>query len=130
MLGCLFFFSSRRRHTRCALVTGVQTCALPISQVAVETLVPGGAEAAIDRATCLAGHAQRAAVVFGDEDGFNGIALPHVEQPLARAVGRALLGVDRKSAVSGKSVSLRVDLGGLRILKKKNNHHTPYTSPT
>src|SRR3546814_7203565 len=25
------FFSSRRRHTRCALVTGVQTCALPIS---------------------------------------------------------------------------------------------------
>src|SRR3546814_10044758 len=26
----LFFFASRRRHTRCALVTGVQTCALPI----------------------------------------------------------------------------------------------------
>src|SRR3546814_19632453 len=26
------FFSSRRRHTRCALVTGVQTCALPISR--------------------------------------------------------------------------------------------------
>src|SRR3546814_6874816 len=31
-----FFFSSRRRHTRCALVTGVQTCALPILP-----LVPG-----------------------------------------------------------------------------------------
>src|SRR3546814_10463205 len=28
---CFLFFSSRRRHTRCALVTGVQTCALPIS---------------------------------------------------------------------------------------------------
>src|SRR3546814_2177031 len=28
----VFFFSSRRRHTRCALVTGVQTCALPISR--------------------------------------------------------------------------------------------------
>src|SRR3546814_10469922 len=27
-----FFFSSRRRHTRCALVTGVQTCALPVSE--------------------------------------------------------------------------------------------------
>src|SRR3546814_3167407 len=26
----IFFFSSRRRHTSCALVTGVQTCALPI----------------------------------------------------------------------------------------------------
>src|SRR3546814_6538375 len=31
MLVIDFFFSSRRRHTRCALVTGVQTCALPIS---------------------------------------------------------------------------------------------------
>src|SRR3546814_2700964 len=29
----VFFFSSRRRHTRCALVTGVQTCALPICLV-------------------------------------------------------------------------------------------------
>src|SRR3546814_18795592 len=29
-IGLGFFFSSRRRHTRCALVTGVQTCALPI----------------------------------------------------------------------------------------------------
>src|SRR3546814_4084197 len=27
----MFFFTSRRRHTRCALVTGVQTCALPIA---------------------------------------------------------------------------------------------------
>src|SRR3546814_9807492 len=27
---CVLFLSSRRRHTRCALVTGVQTCALPI----------------------------------------------------------------------------------------------------
>src|SRR3546814_7967770 len=27
---CYFFFSSKRGHTRCALVTGVQTCALPI----------------------------------------------------------------------------------------------------
>src|SRR3546814_4161437 len=30
MFLCYLFFSSRRRHTRCALVTGVQTCALPI----------------------------------------------------------------------------------------------------
>src|SRR3546814_8240995 len=30
-MSLIFFFSSRRRHTRCALVTGVQTCALPIS---------------------------------------------------------------------------------------------------
>src|SRR3546814_9729795 len=31
-----FFFSSRRRHTRCALVTGVQTCALPISPAQID----------------------------------------------------------------------------------------------
>src|SRR3546814_16599238 len=38
-----FFFSSRRRHTRCALVTGVQTCALPISSgvVAERNANPG-----------------------------------------------------------------------------------------
>src|SRR3546814_1030866 len=37
-----FFFSSRRRHTRCALVTGVQTCALPISRGQRRRCGPGG----------------------------------------------------------------------------------------
>src|SRR3546814_14441839 len=36
---CVFLFSSRRRHTRCALVTGVQTCALPISVADATTAV-------------------------------------------------------------------------------------------
>src|SRR3546814_1464330 len=36
----MFFFSSRRRHTICALVTGVQTCALPICEI-----LPGNAGA-------------------------------------------------------------------------------------
>src|SRR3546814_7630099 len=39
-----FFFSSRRRHTRCALVTGVQSCALP---------------AYLEAGACLAGEAQK-----------------------------------------------------------------------
>ena len=34
----VFFFSSRRRHTRYISVTGVQTCALPISQDATMVL--------------------------------------------------------------------------------------------
>src|SRR3546814_4115297 len=34
IIDLFFFFSSRRRHTRCALVTGVQTCALPIFPLA------------------------------------------------------------------------------------------------
>src|SRR3546814_10483150 len=55
-LFCLFFFSSRRRHTRCALVTGVQTCALPISYASafpddaaylLQELVPWEGEAGI-----------------------------------------------------------------------------------
>src|SRR3546814_1550461 len=37
-----FFFSSRSRHTRCALVTGVQTCALPISRPRFSTLSYAG----------------------------------------------------------------------------------------
>src|SRR3546814_8152690 len=36
----VFFFSSRRRHTRCALVTGVQTCALPICVSAARSQFP------------------------------------------------------------------------------------------
>src|SRR3546814_2880547 len=35
LLLIICFFSSRRRHTRCALVTGVQTCALPICRYAL-----------------------------------------------------------------------------------------------
>src|SRR3546814_3134537 len=46
-----FFFSSRRRHTRCALVTGVQTCALPISSADGRD-----AEAECRPARCLPGH--------------------------------------------------------------------------
>src|SRR3546814_4553384 len=42
-----FFFSSRRRHTRCALVTGVQTCALPISKLSIGV---GGGFQALDAA--------------------------------------------------------------------------------
>src|SRR3546814_20968820 len=50
-----FFFSSRRRHTRCALVTGVQTCALPISQLRQRSEVGriSGARARVCR--CAAG---------------------------------------------------------------------------
>src|SRR3546814_6091325 len=40
MAWTVFFFSSRRRHTRCALVTGVQTCALPIW---TDLIISGGA---------------------------------------------------------------------------------------
>src|SRR3546814_10267346 len=39
-----FFFASRRRHTRCALVTGVQTCALPISAFSAQETMTAGTQ--------------------------------------------------------------------------------------
>src|SRR3546814_8550174 len=93
----LFFFSSRRRHTRCALVTGVQTCALPICCLS-ETEGAGGA---LPRG-----------VVGGARD--------TAESGRHRRCRRGFLAeADRKSVVSGKSVSVRVDLGGRRIITKK-----------
>src|SRR3546814_14228298 len=49
-----FFFSSRRRHTRCALVTGVQTCALPISAQRLYTLDDYVADGLMGKATAAA----------------------------------------------------------------------------
>src|SRR3546814_4344472 len=56
MLCCFYavvsslFFSSRRRHTRCALVTGVQTCALPILTIGLgETVADDGVQAAHEK---------------------------------------------------------------------------------
>src|SRR3546814_17578415 len=90
-----FFFSSRRRHTRCALVTGVQTCALPISPSRTRRASP----ASTSRSTKASGWRS------------------------ARKRPR-----DRKSVVEGKSVSVRVDLGGRRIIKKTNKSMNRCTS--
>src|SRR3546814_1276471 len=43
-----FFFSSRRRHTRCALVTGVQTCALPILPMTVIRTRPSASSTTVE----------------------------------------------------------------------------------
>src|SRR3546814_4354651 len=51
----MFFFSSRRRHTRCALVTGVQTCALPI----LFAVALSGLTILLAGATALRGYADR-----------------------------------------------------------------------
>src|SRR3546814_12643954 len=111
----LCFFSSRRRHTRCALVTGVQTCALPISYVKyVPRIGTAPAPMAEDAAALL--DAYEVWVVDGDED--------------VLAAALVLHQADRKSVVEGKSVSVRVDLGGRRIIKKKTNHTQTRTLQT
>src|SRR3546814_2855681 len=62
----LFFFSSRRRHTSCALVTGVQTCALPILLVA-----PAAGRMAL---AALSLHTQQRAVAAAPSQRVNAIA--------------------------------------------------------
>src|SRR3546814_11711632 len=52
-----FFFSSRRRHTRCALVTGVQTCALRSTHIARLATPDAAYDAAFRRAGLLRVHA-------------------------------------------------------------------------
>src|SRR3546814_7138118 len=52
----MFFFSSRGRHTRCALVTGVQTCALPISvSCRPAAAVPSAGNPVLTRARAILG---------------------------------------------------------------------------
>src|SRR3546814_16000853 len=105
-----FFFSSRRRHTICALVTGVQTCARPICN------------AQRDRVQA------RKRLVVQDQFGFQhhgagqGDTAGHAAgnfRNIQVGGGAPAHGVeDRKRVVWGKSVSVRVDLGGPGRLKK------------
>src|SRR3546814_5698000 len=74
-----FFFSSRRRHTRCALVTGVQTCALPICRTACgvtlddEDLALGGVgRLAVGQLARQTAAAQQALAVAGQVSGLAG----------------------------------------------------------
>src|SRR3546814_12926178 len=129
MMFVSFFFSSRRRHTRCALVTGVQTCALPISR-------PGA------RAPCadsLAGGRRFQEQETNDVRNTRAFArtaaravrkrLHHADPDPARSdpagARRPRPARDRKSVVSGKRVSVRVDLGGRGTIKKKKKKKTP-----
>src|SRR3546814_2533342 len=94
--------SSRRRHTRCALVTGVQTCALPIlvMQVGARRILPSPADAAPDAAGDRPPQPKSGEARNEHEDA-------HPADDL-----------DRKSVEEGKSVSVVVDLGGSRMVQK------------
>src|SRR3546814_5577516 len=85
----LFFFSSRRRHTRCALVTGVQTCALPISAPIMTTIAEDALKAVPDtyREAAEALGATRWQVTLR-------VVLPAARHGLVAAI---LLGVGRRS---------------------------------
>src|SRR3546814_14321034 len=103
----VFFFSSRRRHTRCALVTGVQTCALPISRdsVLIPVAVSGNAPFAAAEISTLSRVASACAAAALASD--------------AASIARAAPGPRSEECRVGKECSVRVDLGGRRIIKKK-----------
>src|SRR3546814_11531802 len=118
-----FCFSSRRRHTSCALVTGVQTCALPISDGDRGRAGPRRpAVAAVDRGGAVSAAGMR------DQWWLASLGRTVVWARLrVREGGTAeifdsdgnTLGYDRedrKSVVEGKRVSLSVHIGGRRCI--------------
>src|SRR3546814_12168460 len=126
----MFFFSSRRRHTRCALVTGVQTCALPIFARSTRSSV---AITSLNVKTSLLLSARRSVRLPISSRVFTAFAAtPSTKhlRALASQVAIASLVMpasglprqDRKSDGQGKRVYVRVDLGGGRIVKKKTRN--------
>src|SRR3546814_8346086 len=97
-----FFFSIRRRHTRCALVTGVQTCALPISNRADHA---GRKHCADDRA----GVSMSAAMTAELASHFARIALGHVGREYPHKLDHVMAGpadVQSPRALDRKSTRL------------------------
>src|SRR3546814_12241538 len=127
----VFFFSSRRRHTRCALVTGVQTCALPISPLTYGD----GTRSQRDESARKSGKRAKSAphvtiqqppttenrsylakwtsVLIHAKVSMLSL-LKHEPDKTRRSTKLLPLDPDRKHVVSGKSVSGRVNLGGRR----------------
>src|SRR3546814_3825959 len=66
----LVFFSSGRRHTRCALVTGVQTCALPIYGPQLVAL--GVPEGALEKGASSAGQGSQSCAEGVDNETVEG----------------------------------------------------------
>jgi hypothetical protein len=82
-------------------------------QVAAEALMPGGAEAAAHRTAGLRGNAQRAAIGFRDEDGFDGVTPPtsnsHLTVPSAATLSLSNFGRRRPHAAAAAHAMTRRD---------------------
>src|SRR3546814_12700170 len=98
-----FFFSSRRRHTKCSLVTGVQTCALPIYDEGYARLrIIARSLSQVARAWYLSGPEQELARELGLDPGAGeltgaGVPVPERYDPEAF---RARHGIERPFLLS------------------------------
>src|SRR3546814_15377466 len=114
-VGILFkcVFSRGIRQTMCALVTGVHTCALPISRAAGFL---GDKILGSDYSFQLHAFHGYGAYICGEETAL----LASLEGKQGQPRFKPPFPADRKSVVQGQSVSVRVDPGGRRIIIKKN----------
>src|SRR3546814_10978082 len=130
----LVFFSSRRRHTRCALVTGVQTCALPICRSSRGSIHPS--VAALRRISCYALHTPSGNLCLrADEPEIEGGGTPPAsgsrEIPALRRRDRRdpahTGGIARRSEdrrVGQECVRTRRPRSSPHPYKKNTHHHT------
>src|SRR3546814_15645289 len=124
-----FFFSSIRRHTICALVTGVQTCALPICSFdeLYQNLVHAGETAGVLETVLdtIASYKENIEALKGKIK--KALFYPATVIAVAILVSAVLLvfvvpQLDRKSVVWGRWLSVRVDLGCRGIMKTTTIH--------
>src|SRR3546814_1299827 len=99
----IFFFSSRRRHTRCALVTGVQTCALPIFFILIGNLIGGWRLSTLSAQIIFA--ARKAEMAAGS-------------YPISARIA------DRKSNTSELQSLMRISYAVFCLKKKTHSHIT------
>src|SRR3546814_7580670 len=129
-LYCLFFFfSSRRRHTSCALVTGVQTCALPITDCGLGARGIGRRDTRRGTADSQPDRAARRRPHLGDDDDADWL---RARAAAVRRRGHAYLRTVRSEEHTSELQSLmRISYAVFCLTKKKKtttrkttNHHT------
>src|SRR3546814_3285679 len=110
-----FFFSSRRRHTRCALVTGVQTCALPIYNIPLFGARKNGREAIAYPHPLLEGILAETYGIFVYQE--------QVMQAAQILAGYSLGGADLLRRAMGKKVQAEMDAQRETFVKGCGEHN-------